>query len=110
VVKHISDEIMVMYLGQMVEMSPVRDIFEHPLHPYTKGLLSAIPVPSLSYKKERIIMQGEITSPVDPKPGCRFAARCSYAGERCACEQPVTEEILPGHYVACHQARQINGL
>lgn len=110
VVKHISDDILVMYLGQMVEKSPVRKIFTQPLHPYTKGLLSAIPVPSLNYKKERVIMQGEITSPIDPKPGCRFVARCSYAKEKCFCEQPPIEEVTPEHFVACHYVREINAL
>ena len=108
VVKHISDEIMVMYLGQMVEMCSARELFRHQLHPYTKGLLSAIPIPSLNAKPNRIIMTGEITSPVDPKPGCRFCARCPYAGEKCHTEQPELQELLPGHIVACHYAKEIN--
>ena len=101
VVKHISDDILVMYVGAMVEKCPSKSLFERPLHPYTKGLLSAIPVPSLDRVNERIIMQGELTSPVNPKPGCRFAPRCPYAKERCHCEMPVYEEILDGHFVAC---------
>ena len=110
VVKHISDDILVMYVGAMVEKCPSKSLFERPLHPYTKGLLSAIPVPSLDRVNERIIMQGELTSPVNPKPGCRFAPRCPYAKERCHCEMPVYEEILDGHFVACHYVREINGL
>jgi peptide/nickel transport system ATP-binding protein len=110
VVKHISDDIMVMYLGVMVEKSPSRDLFAHPLHPYTKGLLSAIPVPDIHNRKERIIMRGELNSPIEPKPGCRFAARCTYAKDRCFSEFPADEEILPGHFVSCHFVRGINGL
>lgn len=107
VVKYISDEIMVMYLGQMVEKTSSEDLFANPLHPYTKALLSAIPVPEVPCKKKRILLKGEITSPIDPKPGCRFAARCPYAGEEC--HRPQTpEEILPGHYVSCCQAKKIN--
>lgn len=82
VVKHISDDILVMYVGSMVEKCPSKRLFQAPLHPYTKGLLSAIPVPSIRRKRSRIIMQGELTSPVDPKPGCRFANRCPYAKDQ----------------------------
>jgi peptide/nickel transport system ATP-binding protein len=110
VVKHISHDIMVMYLGTMVEKCPSKDLFHSQLHPYTKGLLSAIPIPKLHQKKERIIMQGELTSPINPKPGCRFAARCMYAKEKCTQEDPVLEEIMPGHFVACHYVREINNL
>ena len=107
VVKHISDEIMVMYLGQMVEKAPADELFEHTLHPYTKALLSAIPVPDIHHKKERILLKGEITSPINPKPGCRFAARCIYATE--ACHQPQQiREVSPGHFVSCHCAEAIN--
>ena len=108
VVKHISDEILVMYLGQMVEKCSADELFEHQLHPYTKGLLSAIPIPSLTPKPDRIIMTGEITSPIDPKPGCRFAARCPYAGPECHEVQPELKELRPGHLVACHYAEKIN--
>lgn len=108
VVKHISDEILVMYLGQMVEKCSARELFQYQLHPYTKGLLSAIPIPSLNAKRERIIMAGEITSPVDPKPGCRFCARCPYAGQECHEVQPELKELRPGHLVACHYAEKIN--
>ena len=110
VVKHISDHIMVMYLGCMVEKASGEELFENQLHPYTKGLLSAIPIPVYGQKKERILLQGEITSPVNPKPGCRFASRCIYATEKCYECQPELEEVLPNHTVACHNVRQINGL
>ncbi len=110
VVKHISNSILVMYVGCVVEKSPSRELFEKPLHPYTKGLLSAIPVPTINRNKKRIIMQGEITSPVNPKPGCRFAVRCPYATEACRKEQPALEEVLPGHFAACHHIREINNL
>ena len=110
VVKHISDSILVMYVGCVVEKSPSRELFEKPLHPYTKGLLSAIPVPTIGRSKKRIIMQGEISSPVNPKPGCRFAVRCPYATEQCRREQPALEEVLPGHFAACHHIREINNL
>ncbi len=110
VVKHISDSILVMYVGCVVEKSPSRELFEKPLHPYTKGLLSAIPVPTINRNKKRIIMQGEISSPVNPKPGCRFAVRCPYATDECRREQPALEEVLPGHFAACHHIREINNL
>ena len=110
VVKHISDDILVMYVGSMVEKCPAKKLFQMPLHPYTKGLLSAIPVPSIRREKKRIIMQGELTSPVNPKPGCRFANRCPYAKEKCHQELPEYEEVLPEHFVACHYVREINDL
>jgi len=110
VVKHISSDILVMYVGCMVEKCASDDLFEHQLHPYTKGLLSAIPIPSIHVERKRVIMQGEITSPVNPKPGCRFAPRCPYAQDPCHNEQPVFEEILPEHFVACHFVREINNL
>ena len=110
VVKHISDDILVMYVGTMVEKCQAEELFEKPYHPYTKGLLSAIPVPRLRKDKKRIIMQGELTSPINPKPGCRFAVRCPYAKDKCFSEQPQYEEVEPGHFVSCHYVRQINGL
>ena len=108
VVKYISDEIMVMYLGQMVEKAPARELFERPLHPYTKALLSAIPLPDIRKKKERILLRGEITSPINPKPGCRFAVRCPYAEEACKSKDPELAEISGGHAVACHCVEKIN--
>ncbi len=110
VVKHISDDIMVMYVGCVVEKSPSRALFRQPLHPYTKGLLSAIPVPVIQKDKKRVIMKGEISSPINPKPGCRFASRCPYATELCHQAQPELEEVLPGHFAACHHIREINQL
>lgn len=107
VVKHISHDIMVMYMGTMVEKCPSKELFKTPLHPYTVGLLSAIPVPSIHQQKKRIVMQGEITSPIDPKPSCRFAARCPYADERCRSEIPALEEIQPNHFVRCHKTREL---
>lgn len=102
VVKHISDEILVMYLGCVVEKAPKRSLYASPMHPYTKALLSAIPIPSVSRSRQRIILKGEITSPIDPKPGCRFAPRCPHASEKCLTELPQLREAAPGHLVACH--------
>ena len=102
VVKHISDDIMVMYLGNMIEKAPKRELFKTPLHPYTQALLSAIPIPDIDVKKKRILLKGEITSPIDPKPGCRFAARCNYARPECFEKTPELREVAPQHYVACH--------
>ena len=109
VVRHISDHICVMYLGQMVETCAAMELFEAPLHPYTKALLSAIPSVDIDHRRERIILKGELVSPVNPAPGCRFAARCPYAREECYREQEL-EEILPGHYVSCNQVKEINKL
>lgn len=109
VVRHISDDICVMYLGQLVETSASKELFVRTLHPYTKALLSAIPSTDIHHPHDRIRLKGEITSPVDPKPGCRFAARCPYACEKCHEPQPL-EELLPNHFVACCRAREINGL
>ena len=108
VVKHISDDIMVMYLGCLVEKCPAKELFKYPLHPYTKGLLSAIPIPSIHHKKERILLSGELSSPVNPKPGCRFATRCPYAKETCYQTMPPLVEVMDGHLVACHFAREID--
>ncbi len=107
VVKHISDNISVMYLGQLVETCPTKDLFEKQLHPYTKALLSAIPSTNIHKKSQRIVLQGELKSPVDPAPGCRFNKRCPYACE--ACNQPQKlEEAEPGHFVACCRYKEIN--
>ena len=106
VVKYISDDIMVMYLGQMVEKAPSDELFQNPMHPYTQALLSAIPVPSIHNRKKRIIMQGEITSPVNPKPGCRFMDRCRHVAPECS-EPQILEEPSPNHFVACCRSNQI---
>ena len=100
VVRHISDTISVMYLGQMVETGPTDKIFKNPMHPYTKVLLSAIPTVDIHNRKSRILVKGEINSPIDPKPGCRFATRCAYAQEKCM--QPTElKEVSEGHFCAC---------
>ena len=101
VVNYFSDEIMVMYLGKVVEHTTSEQLFAHPTHPYTKALLSAIPVPRLGVKQERILLKGEITSPINPKPGCRFAPRCEYAQQCCFEQTPVLTEHETGHQVAC---------
>jgi peptide/nickel transport system ATP-binding protein len=107
VVKHISDDIMVMYLGQMVEKAPADELFKNTRHPYTKALLSAIPIPDIHKKKKRILLEGEIASPINPKPGCRFMARCRFASEEC--NQPqILEEYVPHHFVACCKHKEIN--
>ena len=103
VVKHISDDILVLYLGKRVEMTDSDTLFDEPMHPYTKALLSAIPIPDASYKgKEAEVMKGEVTSPIEPPPGCRFAARCPHASEKCSQVSPEFKEVKPGHWVACH--------
>ena len=108
VVRHISDEIIVMYLGNMVEYCPSKEVFTRTLHPYSQALLSAIPVPNIHVKKERIILKGEITSPITPKPGCRFAPRCMYAREKCFTDTPDLKQALPDHYAACHYPIEVN--
>ena len=106
VVKHLSDHIMVMYLGQMVEKAPAKQLFANPQHPYTKALLSAIPVPDPEFKTERIILQGELTSPINPGEGCRFARRCIYASEMCFKQNVALKEVEKEHFVACHLVEQ----
>jgi peptide/nickel transport system ATP-binding protein len=101
VVKHISDETAVMYLGQCVERCPTRELFRDPLHPYTKALLAAIPRPRLSSRKDRTLIRGEVSDPVNPKPGCRFAPRCDFAEDKCARGDISLYEKSPGHFVAC---------
>jgi oligopeptide/dipeptide ABC transporter ATP-binding protein len=107
VVRRISRQIYVMYLGQVVETSPSRDLFKKQYHPYAKALLSAIPSLNIHKKMDRIILKGEITSPIDPQPGCRFAARCNYALDKCH-EPQKLEEMSPNRFVACCRAREIN--
>ncbi len=104
VVNYFSDDIAVMYLGQLVEKATTDELFAHPLHPYTKALLSAIPLPEISPRTGRVILQGEITSPIDPPDACRFSKRCNYAEEQCRRSCPALREITPGHFVACHIA------
>ncbi|MFA9422113.1 MAG: ABC transporter ATP-binding protein [Sedimentibacter sp.] len=108
VVKHISNHILVMYLGNMVEYASSEDIFKNRLHPYTKALLAAVPIAEIGAKKERVILKGEITSPINPKPGCRFSTRCEYAKQDCFEKDPELVEVNKDHFVACHYAREIN--
>ena len=102
VVKHISDDICVMYLGTLVEKCPADKLFEKQYHPYTQALLSAIPIAKAGARRERILLKGEITSPINPEPGCRFAPRCLYAKPECFKEQPKLKELEPEHFAACH--------
>ena len=110
VVKHISNNIMIMYLGNMVEFAGAEEIFKNRLHPYTKALLAAVPIPAIIEGRKRQLLTGEITSPIDPKPGCRLAARCPYATDICHAENPQLDEVLEGHFVACHNVKEINQL
>ena len=102
VVEHISDTVGVMYLGNLVEYGATDDIFRSPLHPYTKALFSAIPVPDPKAKMNRIVLEGSIPSPANPPKGCKFHTRCANCMERCKHEAPVQREVDPGHYVVCH--------
>lgn len=107
VVRYISTHISVMYLGQLVETAKTKELFEHPLHPYTKALLSAIPSTDIDHPEHRITLKGELTSPINPKPGCRFISRCPYASQECT--QPVElKEIETDHYAACCRVKEIN--
>lgn len=107
VVKHISDDIGVMYLGEMVEKCGSKELFHTQLHPYTKALLSAIPRPDIHGQTKRILLRGEITSPIDPEDRCRFCNRCIYAQQGCFQKAPILEEAKPGHFVACHYWKEI---
>ena len=107
VVRHISTSICVMYLGQLVETAPSKKLFEMPVHPYTKALLSAIPSTDIDKPSSRILLKGELVSPINPKPGCRFATRCIYATEQCSQEQKL-EEVENGHFVSCCRVKELN--
>ena len=104
VVNHFSDDIMVMYLGRMIEKAPAETLFATPLHPYTQALLSAIPVPRIHNRPQRILLRGELASPINPEPVCRFMSRCNRTTAACNCGEPALRELAPGHFVACHLA------
>lgn len=104
--KYICDRIGVLYLGKMVEMGDLREIYSHPLHPYTQALLAAVPVPNPHKRRTQTMPQGEIPNPINPPSGCRFHPRCPYATERCAREEPALRELRPGHFVACDYAEK----
>ena len=106
VVRHVSDRIAVMYLGQIVELSEYKDLFNNPLHPYTQALLSAIPIAKLNVKRERIILEGDVPSPIEPDNNCRFNGRCHYAENICREKAPLLENFKPGHFAACHFAKK----
>jgi len=97
----------VMYLGKLVEKGDYQSIFTNPLHPYTQALLSAVPVPSIDIEQKRIILEGDVPSPINPKPGCRFAGRCMYRQEICDQKEPELREYMTGRLVACHFAGQV---
>lgn len=107
VVNYISDEILVMYLGRVIEKAKTEELFARPVHPYTKALLSALPIPSLHNRRERILIKGEITSPINPKPCCRFAARCEYCTQECLEKEPPLVDIGNDHWVACFKANEM---
>ena len=107
VVEYISDRVGVMYLGKMVEFAPTKNLFEHPMHPYTESLLSAVPVADPTMQNERIPLTGEIPNPANPPSGCHFHTRCRYCTEQCSREVPAYRELEPGHFVACHRAEEM---
>jgi peptide/nickel transport system ATP-binding protein len=107
VVRHVSDEVAVMYLGIIVEQAPSEEIYERPAHPYTRALISAIPIPDPKVRRQRIVLTGDVPSPIDPPPGCRFHTRCPFATDVCKSVVPVWETVSPGHTVACHHWREV---
>jgi oligopeptide/dipeptide ABC transporter ATP-binding protein len=107
VVKYISSRLAVMYLGKVVELAPTEELFRHPLHPYTHALLSGIPVPEVGHQRKRIVLSGDVPSPVNPPAGCRFHTRCPFVLEHCREEEPLLEAMAPGHSVACHRKQDM---
>lgn len=110
VVKYISDRVAVMYLGKIVELADTDGIFSRPLHPYTHALLSAIPIPDVTHKPQRIVLSGDVPNPADPPSGCRFHTRCPFAVERCRAEEPLLDVVETGHRVACHRKHEVEKL
>ena len=106
VVRHMSDRVGVMYLGKLVEIADCNELFSDPLHPYSKALISAIPVADPDHKPQRIVLEGDVPNPINLNPGCRFYSRCPSACERCKVDPPQLREVCPGHYVACHFAEK----
>jgi peptide/nickel transport system ATP-binding protein len=107
VVRHVSDEVAVMYLGSIVEQAPATEIYIRPAHPYTRALISAIPIPDPKRQRERIVLQGDVPSPINPPAGCRFHTRCPFATDLCRTTAPIWEAVSPGHNVVCHHWREL---
>jgi oligopeptide/dipeptide ABC transporter ATP-binding protein len=109
VIQHACDRIAVMYLGQIVELGAADEVVIAPCHPYTEALVSAVPVADPTAKRRRIVLKGDVPSPIDPPSGCRFHTRCPHARPQCAAEVPALREVRPGHFAACHLSKEIYG-